>query len=139
MEAAANGYDWPLILNDRHKVTEGRGACVALVRNGTVFAPAVSSGIMESITRDTILHLLRDQLGIELVEREIDRTELYVADEIFFMGTGWEILPILEADGISVGEGKMGSVTKIIDRAYHDLVRGSDKKFGQWLTPVWTE
>jgi branched-chain amino acid aminotransferase len=137
MEAKRNNYDWPLILNEHQKVTEGPGACVALVRNGTVITPGVSSGIMESITRDTILHLLRNELKVPVIERDVDRTELYVCDELFFMGTGWEVLPILEVDGLTVRDGKMGPITKAIDRAYHEVVRGQTDRYKDWLTPVW--
>lgn len=137
IEAAQNGYDWPLFLNDRGKVTEGPGACVAMVRHGAVVTPDVSSGLLESITRATVLQLLRERLGLPVVEREVERTELYLADELFYMGTGWEVLPILEVDGLPVGNGKMGPVTKAIDRAYHDLVRGIDGSHDEWRTPVW--
>ena len=137
MEAKASGYDWPLLLNERHKLTEGPGACVALVRGGKVITPDISSGLLESLTRDTFLRLLPDVLGIPVVAREVDRTELYVADEAFFMGTGWEVLPILAVDGLPVGNGQMGPVARAIDRVYHDVVRGIDPRYGEWRTPVW--
>jgi branched-chain amino acid aminotransferase len=137
MEAVSNGYDWPLILNERQKVTEGPGACLALVRNGTVITPNIASGLMESITRDTAIRLLSEKLKVEVIEREVDRTELYVADELFFIGTGWEVLPILEIDRLPVNGGRMGPVTKALDRAYHDVVRGVDKAYRDWLSPVW--
>ena len=136
IEATANGYDWPIILNEHQKVTEGPGACIGLVRDGVLITPDVSSGIMESITRDTILHLMQEELNIPVNERAVDRTELYVADEIFYMGTGWEVLPILEVDGLSVRDGKMGPITKSIDRLYHNVVRGMIDKYMQWHTVV---
>ncbi|RLC22564.1 MAG: branched-chain amino acid aminotransferase [Deltaproteobacteria bacterium] len=139
IEATANGYDWPLILNEHQKVTEGPGACVGLIRNGVMITPDIPSGIMESITRDTILHTIAKDLGIPVIERAVDRTELYIADEIFFMGTGWEVLPILEVDGLPINKGEMGPITKAIDHAYHDIVRGINQKYSQWLTPVWGE
>jgi branched-chain amino acid aminotransferase len=138
IEATQNGYDWPLFLNDRGKVTEGPGACVAMVRNGIVITPSISSGLLESITRATILQLLCERIGAPIVERAVERTELYIADELFFMGTGWEVLPILEVDGLPVGNGKMGPLTKGIDRAYHDVVRGIDRSYEEWRTPVWS-
>jgi branched-chain amino acid aminotransferase len=137
MEAKANGYDWPILLNDHHKLTEGPGACVALVRHGTVITPDLSSGVLESLTRDTLLKLLPEVLNIPVVEREVDRTELYVADEAFYMGTGWELLPVLEVDGLPVGNGRMGPVAISIDRMYHDLVRGIDPRHAEWRTPVY--
>ena len=137
IEATASGYDWPVFLNDRGKVTEGPGACIGLVRNSTLITPNLSSGILESVTRDSVLELARTSLGIPVVEREVDRTELYVADELFYMGTGWEILPILSVDGLPVGAGTMGPVSRAIDQVYHGVVRGLDSAYRHWLTPVW--
>lgn len=136
MEAVANGHDYPIFLNDRGKVTEGPGSCIALARRGRVIMPSISSGVLESITRATLMRVLPDVLGIEVEEREVDRTELYVADELFFLGTGWEILPILHIDGLAVGKGRMGLLTRSIDRAYHDVVRGVDVRYADWRTPV---
>ncbi len=136
LEARIKGFDWPIFLNDRFKVTEGPGACLAMIRGGKVITPAVTSGLLESITRSTLLSLL-PEMGIPVVEREVDRTELYLADEMFYMGTGWEILPVLDVDGTRVGEGRMGPLTQAIDRAYHDLVRGSATSHVEWLEPVW--
>ncbi len=137
IEATANGYDRTLLLNARGKLTEGPGSCVALVRQGTVITPSLSSGVLDSITRDTVLRLFPELLGIPVLDREVDRTELYVADELFYMGTGWEVLPILEVDRIQVGDGRMGPITRAIERAYHDAVRGVDERYREWLTPVW--
>jgi branched-chain amino acid aminotransferase len=137
IEATANGYDRTLLLNGRGKVTEGPGSCVALVRHGAVITPSLTSGVLESITRASLLRLLPEALDIPMLEREVDRTELYVADELFYMGTGWEVLPIYEVDRIRVGEGRMGPVTAAIDRAYHDVVYGIDRRYREWLTPVW--
>lgn len=136
-EVRSRGVDWPIFLNERFKITEGIGACVALVRNGVIITPEISSGILESITRDSFLQIFPEILGRRVVEREVDRTELYVADEIFFLGTGWEVLPIVSIDGITVNEGKMGSVAREIDTAYHDIVRGIDTRYSHWRTPVW--
>ena len=90
IEARENGHDWPILLNDRHQVSEGPGACIGLVRDGTVVTPSLTSGVLESVTRATALTLL-GELGVPAIEREVDRTELYLADELFFMGTAWEI------------------------------------------------
>lgn len=137
MEAKANGYDWPILLNDHHKVTEGPGSCVALIRDGKLITPDLASGVLESITRATLLSVAPEALSLPVIERPVDRTELYGADEAFFMGTGWEILPILEVDGLPVGDGKMGPVTRALDRLYHDLVRGIDPRFPSMRTPVY--
>jgi branched-chain amino acid aminotransferase len=124
MEAERHGYDSPVLLNDRGKVTEGPASCVFIVRRGVAITPAITSGILESITRRTVLELCREYLQIPIEEREVDRSELYVADEMFFCGTGAEVQAIAEIDGYRVGAGVMGPVTARIERAFHDLVRG---------------
>jgi branched-chain amino acid aminotransferase len=135
MEARRNGYDWPILLNDQHKVSEGAGACLAIVRDGVLVTPALSSSVLESITRDTVLTLCRD-MGMPVAERDIDRSELYLADEIFFMGTGWEILPVTEVDGLTVGASETGPVTEQVSSAYAQVVRGEISRYHHWLTEV---
>lgn len=137
IEATANGYGRALMLNSRGKLTEGPGSCVALVRDGVMVTPSITSGVLEGITRASLLRLCREKLNIPVEEREVDRSELYVADELFYLGTGWEVLPIVEIDRLQVSDGKMGPVARTIDRAYHDVVRGLDDRYGAWLTPVW--
>ncbi|MEM3484629.1 MAG: branched-chain amino acid transaminase [Candidatus Methanomethyliaceae archaeon] len=137
MEAKINGYDWPILLDATGKVTEGPGACLAIVRDGKIITPPVTSGILEGITRDTVLRLARETLNIPCEERVIDRTELYVADEIFFMGTAWEIMPVLSVDRLPVGQGVVGPVTKQIREIYGKIVRGYIRPYLDWLTPVW--
>jgi branched-chain amino acid aminotransferase len=137
MEATINGYDWPILLDDGGKVTEGPGACLLLVREGKVIAPPVTSGILESITRDTVACLCRNTLGIEFIERPVDRTELYVAEEVFFVGTGWEIMPVASVDRIPVGDGHIGPITRKIAETYRTVVLGKDPAYAHWLHPVW--
>lgn len=136
-EARVNGHDWPILLNDAGKVTEGPGACVAFVRDGRVVTPSLGSGVLDSITRSVFLDVVATDLGTHVEEREVDRTELYLADELFYIGTGWEILPILEIDGLTVGSGRMGDVARAFDSRYHAIVRGNDPARVPWLTPVW--
>ena len=135
MEAAVSGYDWPVLLDDRGKLTEGPGACLLLVRDGKVIAPPVTAGILESITRDTVFTLLQEALHVPLQEREVDRTELYVADEVFFVGTGWEIMPVASVDRLPVGEGKPGPIARAIAEAYRRVVTGRDGRHPEWRTP----
>jgi branched-chain amino acid aminotransferase len=135
IEARENGHDWPILLNDRHQVSEGPGACIALVRDGVVVTPSLTSGVLESVTRATALTLL-SELGVPTVEREVDRTELYLADELFFMGTAWEILPVTRVDGLEVGDGTAGPVTERLAQAYTQLVRGQSGGHSEWLTEV---
>jgi branched-chain amino acid aminotransferase len=137
MEARERGADWPIFLNRNAKVTEGPASCIAMIRRGQFVTPPLTSGILDSITRRTILDLVPEVLAMPVVERDIDRTELYLADELFFMGTGWEVLPIVEIDGLTVGGGAMGPRTRQLDRAYHDAVRGTDGGHPEWRTSVW--
>lgn len=135
-EAGLDGYDSAILLNERGKVSEGPGACLMLVRQEKVITPPVTSGILESITRLTLIKLLSEILGMEVVEREVDRTELYVAQEAFFCGTGEEITPIVSVDRLPVGDGEVGPLTKKVIDLYHDLVRGIDERYPEWRTPV---
>ncbi|WP_433041691.1 aminotransferase class IV [Dactylosporangium sp. CS-033363] len=136
IEARQNGHDFPILLNDRRKVSEAPSSCVALVRDGQVVTPSLTSDVLQSITASTVAELCAE-LGIALVHREVDRTELYLADELFLMGTGVEVLPIGTIDGMPVGDGAAGPVTSRIRRAYQDLVRGSGSPaHAGWLSPV---
>ncbi len=135
-EAGLDGYGGAILLTERGKVSEGPGACLMLVREGKVITPSVTSGILESITRLTLIRLLSEVLGMDVVEREVDRTEIYVAQEAFFCGTGEEISPILSVDRLPVGDGEVGLLTKKVIDLYHDLVRGVDERYPEWRTPV---
>jgi len=137
MQAQADGYDQPILLNSRGKVAEAPGACVFIVRRGVVHTPAITSEILESITRASLIELLREVLRIQVEEREIDRTELYVADEVFLCGTAWEVTPVTSVDRYTIGNGQVGEVTQQIAGLYHDIVRGIDSRYSQWRTPVW--
>lgn len=135
MEARTNGHDWPILLNERHKMSEGPGSCLALVRDGTVITPSLTSGVLDGLTRASVLELLAD-LGVPTEVREVDRSELYLADELFFMGTAWEILPIVAVDGLTVGDGKTGPVTARLAETYASLVRGTYGRHAEWLTEL---
>jgi len=135
-EAHLNGYDEPILLNSAGKVTEAPAACIFLVRDGVVITPTVTSGILESITRRTFLELFRTELQVGAVERDVDRTELYVADEAFLCGTGAEIKPIASVDRYTLGQGDAGPLTKAIRQAYHDIVLGKNPRYEHWLTQV---
>jgi branched-chain amino acid aminotransferase len=138
MEARTNGYaGQPIMLNERGKVAEGPGACFCMVRDGTLITAPVTSNILESITRATVLELARDVLRLRVVEREIDRTELYVADEAFFCGSGWEITPIRSVDRYGVGKGQPGPVTRRLQETYFAVAEGRVPEYRRWLTPVY--
>lgn len=135
-QAQIDGYDDAVMLNDLGRVGEGPGACVFIVRGGRLITPDLTSGILESITRDTILTLARD-LGVDVEERSIDRTELYAAEEIFLAGSAAEVLPVTSVDRMSIGGGSVGKVTKTLQKAYFETVEGRVDAYRRWLTPVW--
>jgi len=136
MQAKLDGYDAAILLNDRGKVAEGPGMCLFIVRKGVPITPDVASDILESITRDTVLTLLREEMDLAPVERSMDRSELIAADEAFFCGTGWEITPLTHVDGIAIGAGAPGPITRALQARYFDIVHGRDAARAHWLTPV---
>jgi branched-chain amino acid aminotransferase len=139
IEARQHGYDDGIILNAQGKVSEGPGACIFIVRNGVAITPPVTSGILESITRDTVLRICQETLGIPTLERDVDRTELYIADEVFFCGTGAEIKSVSAIDGYRVGTGAPGPITSRVESLYHAMVRGHDHTHDDWNLPVWAK
>jgi branched-chain amino acid aminotransferase len=136
VEARRHGYDFPILLNDQQKVTEGPASCLFIIRDGVVITPAITSGILESITRRTLIQMCRDDLKFPTEEREVDRTELYLANEIFFCGTGAEIQPVVEVDGYKVGDGTIGPITRRLETAFHNMVRG-DSRHDHWRTRLY--
>ena len=137
VQAAVDGYKTAIILNDRGKVAEGPGACFMIVKNGTVITPPVTADILESITRSTIGELCRDELGVPFLERDVDRTEVYLAEEAFFCGSAWEITPVASVDRYPVGDGGIGPITGRLRMLYQNVVRGQMPKYRHWLTPVY--
>jgi branched-chain amino acid aminotransferase len=134
-EASINGYDTAILLNAQGKVAEGGGACLMMVRDGKLITPTGTDSILESITRASLMEMAKD-LGIEVVERTMDRTELYIADEVFFCGTAAEITPIASVDRYVVGDGTLGPVTTELEKLFHDIVRGKNSRYASWVTPV---
>lgn len=134
-QADEAGYDDALMLNTAGKIAEGSGANLFLVRNGTLITSPINSDILEGITRRSILMFARDA-GIAVEEREIDRSELYVADEAFFCGTGAQVVAIGSIDGRDVGDGQRGPITTRIQEIFFSLVRGQDKTYESLLTKV---
>ncbi len=136
-ESSRHGYDFGIILNPQGKVAEISYACLYIVRDGVAITPPVSAGILESITRDVTANLFRDELGIAVVERDVDRTELYIADEVFICGTGAELQAVGSIDGYKIGNGDMGPVVTQIEQLFHDIVRGKDARYPEWRTGVY--
>jgi branched-chain amino acid aminotransferase len=137
VEARLNGYSGsPLMLNERGKVSEGPGACFMMVRSGRLITPPITSNILESITRTTLLELARDA-GIPTEERDIDRTEVYIADEAFFCGSGAEITPVNSLDRYPIGTGRPGPITRRLQELYFSVAEGRVPRYRDWLTPVY--
>ncbi|MBN8222659.1 MAG: branched-chain amino acid transaminase [Spirochaetes bacterium] len=135
-EALENGFDEAIFLDQRGFVSEGSAENIFIVRGGKLITPGNSSAILEGITRRSVLQLARD-LGIETEERDISRTELYVADEVFFSGTGAQIAWIESIDRRTIGDGKIGPVTEKIRQRFFSLVSGEMSEYLNWLTPVY--
>ncbi len=136
-EAHWNGYDEGIVLGQDGHVTEGSAENLFIVREGRLRTPPVTDNILEGITRKTLMHLAREELGIEVEERSIDRSELYVADEVMFCGTGAQVAGIVEVDHRPIGTGKLGPVTQKMQETYFRVVRGRHPKYMDWLTPVY--
>ena len=135
LQAKADNYDTPILLTRDGKVSETAGACLFLVRDGAVITPSRENDILESVTRDTVLALAAEN-GFTAQERRADRTELYVADEVFVCGTGQELLPVTSVDRLPVGDGKPGPITLQLQAAYEAVVRGTTDAHAAWRTPV---
>lgn len=134
-EALRNGYDTCIFLNEFGKVAEGPGSCLFMVKRGQLISPQLTDSVLESITRDTVIKLAKE-LGVEVIERCIDRTELYTADEAFLCGSAMEITPIISVDGYQL-QNKEGFYTGKIMSLYHDVVRGIVNDSRGWLTKIY--
>ena len=137
-DAMLAGYDEAVVLNESGHVSEASAANVFIIRDGVAITPPVTDNILEGITRRSIIHLLREELGIEVVERSVDRTELFICDEMFFCGTGVQVVPVTSVDNRKVGDGKMGPIVRELKDLYFDVVKGKVEKYRGWLTPVYT-
>ena len=138
-EAHENGFEEALVLNQNGHVAEGSAANFFIIRRGIACTPPITDNILEGITRRTIMDLLRDELGVEVVERSIDRTEVYLAEEAFFCGTGMQLAGIVNVDHHDIGTGKMGPITAALRRLYYEVVHGRVAKYADWCTPVYQE
>ena len=136
-EAMENGFDEAIMLTHDGHVCEGSAENIFLLRDGKVFTPPTNDNILEGLTRLAMIELLRKELDMEVVERSIDRSELYVADEIFLCGTGAQISPVIDVDHRPIGDGQVGPVVGQLQKLYFDIVRGRGNKYRSWLTPVY--
>lgn len=135
-EARDNGFDEAILLNEDGSVSEAAGMNLFIVRSGTLITPPVTDNALEGITRSTIFEIAT-KAGISCVERTIDRSELYIADELFICGTGAEVAAAGSVDNRQIGTGKIGAITLQIQNAYFSIVRGEDSATKDWLIPVW--
>jgi branched-chain amino acid aminotransferase len=133
-EARLAGYDGPIMLNRLGEVAESAWTCIFIVRDGTLITPDLNSDLLESITRDTVLRLARERLGIPVVERRVARTELYLADEAFLCGTAAEIRPVGSIDRYTLGDGGVGPITRRLRDLYAEVVRGRVPEYVPWCT-----
>jgi branched-chain amino acid aminotransferase len=139
IEALLDGYGTSILLNQTGKVTEGSAETLFLVRDGCVITPPVTAGVLEGITRRTVIELARCKLSLDVMEREVDRTELYVADEVFLCGSGTEIVPVVSIDHFSLGNGEPGEITRSIQKTYFSIARGEEPAYYHWLTPLYED
>jgi branched-chain amino acid aminotransferase len=136
-EAVLNGYDEAIVLTADGHVSEGSAENLFMVRDGKLITPAVSDDILEGITRHGLMQLAREEMGTETITRTIDRSELYIADEVFLCGTGAQLSPVVEIDHRTVGDGTVGPITRRLAELYFDVVRGRNPTYSDWVTPVY--
>ena len=137
LQAQADGYDTGILLNSRGKVAEGPGMCFFMIRDGKAVTPPVTSDILESITRHTVMTLCREYMDIEVIERDVDRSELAAAEEAFFCGTAWEVTPITSVDRLPVGGGEVGPVVRGLQDVFFGIATGALDDHPEWRTPVY--
>ncbi|HMO96899.1 MAG TPA: branched-chain amino acid transaminase [Tepidiformaceae bacterium] len=135
-EANLNGFDEAIMLNENGHVSEGSGENIFMVRDGKLITPTPADNVLEGITAKSVIELASNELGVELVQREIDRTELYIADEVFMTGTAAHLTPIVEIDRRTVGTGNPGPITSKLSDLFYDCIRGKSQKYGAWCTPA---
>jgi branched-chain amino acid aminotransferase len=135
-EAVVNGYDEAILLSHDGHVAEGSAENIFLVRRGVLYTPDPSQNVLEGVTRKAIMDVARSELGLDIVERSIDRGELYSAEEVFFTGTAVGICYVSSIDRRIVGDGKMGPITERLANLYHRIITGREPRYGAWLTRI---
>jgi branched-chain amino acid aminotransferase len=135
-EASDNGYDEAIMLTQEGNVSEGSGENIFVVSGGQLVTPAPAEGILVGITRNTVIEFARREFGIDAVERQIPRSELYGADEVFLTGTAAHLTPVIEIDGRVIGSGGTGPITHKLMKLYYEIIRGKSATYSSWCTPV---
>jgi branched-chain amino acid aminotransferase len=138
LQARVDGYDDAILLDRNGKVTEGPGYNLFIVRDGVLTTCPTTYGILEGVTRATLMELFRELYNLPVTEREIDKTELYIAEEAFFCGSGAEVIPIFSIDRHRLSDDKPGPLTSLIRKSYYDIVRGKNPYRDEWLKPIYS-
>jgi branched-chain amino acid aminotransferase len=136
-DARLSGFDEAILLNENGHVAEGATCNIFLLRKGKLITPPVTENVLEGITRDSVMKLAASELGIETVERPVDRSELYQCEELFFTGTAVAITPVVRVDHRPIGDSRVGSITRKLQQLYLDATRGHSHAYRNWLTPVY--
>lgn len=136
-DAKLAGFDDAIVLSQDGHVTEGSAMNLFLVQDGKLVTSNITDNILVGITRNTIIEIAKEEFGIETIERQIDRTELYISDEAFFSGTGAQVTPIASIDHRKLGDGEVGPISKKIQELYFEVVKGKNKKYSKWCTPIY--
>ena len=136
-DARLSGFDEAILLNESGHVAEGATCNIFMVRKGKLITPPVTENVLEGITRDSVMRLAAWELNLDTVERPIDRSELYISDELFFTGTAVSLTPIVRVDHRPVGNGTIGAITRRLQQNYFDATRGHLDVYRKWLTPVY--
>lgn len=136
-EALRNGYDTCIFLNEAGKISEGPGSCFFMVKDGKLVTPQLTDSVLESITRDSVIRIAKEVFNMQVIERSVDRTELYACDEAFLCGSAMEITPVVSVDRYLVGDGEAGEITSKIHEKYLDIAKGNSKEFHDWVTAIY--
>ena len=131
------GFDDAIVLDEQGKVTEGSAMNLFIIQNGKLVTTMKTDDILVGVTRNTIIELAKDVLGLEVEERAIDRTELYISDEAFYCGTGAQVSPIVKIDNRKLGDGNVGPIAKDLQKLYFEVVKGKVPKYKKWCMPVY--
>ncbi len=136
-EALENGFDEAIVLTQEGHVSEGSAENLFMLKDGAFVTPPVTDDILEGVTRRLIMGLIRDELALPVLERSIDRTELYTCDELFLCGTGAQVSPVIEVDRRPIGDGRVGEFTSELQGIYFSAVRGDNPQYSGWTIPIY--
>lgn len=136
-DAVLSGFDEALVLTQEGHLSEGSAMNVFIVRDGVLITPPVTENILEGITRRSVMEIAQAELGLTVVERPIDRTEIYLCDELFMTGSAAQIVAVTQVDHRPIGAGVMGEITAALRRYFEDIIRGRNSRYSHWNTPVY--